>query len=62
MDFDGRARIGYEIRFAPLVNDPRRGMLDALADKRNYVLVSAELPGYLFSIEKLISRAMAVNL
>ena len=53
-DFDGRRWNGYEISFTPYVKDPRRSLFEKFADKRYSVVVSDDLPGYLYRIETLI--------
>jgi hypothetical protein len=53
-EFDGRRWQGYEIAFAPYNKDPKRKMFEKFADKRYTVLVSDDLPGYLYRIETII--------
>ena len=54
IEFDGRSWQGYEISFAPYKNDPKRSLFEKFADKRYTVVVSDDLPGYLYRIETLI--------
>ena len=53
-DFDGRTWAGYEISFAPYINDPKRESFPRFAAKHYSVIVSDELPGYLYRIETII--------
>lgn len=53
-EFDGRSWKGYEISFAPYLKDPKRNLFEKFADKRYSVVVSDDLPGYLYRIETLI--------
>ncbi|MEQ8230808.1 MAG: hypothetical protein RLW61_18070 [Gammaproteobacteria bacterium] len=50
-EFDGRQWNGYEVSFSPYVNDPHRDEFERLANKTYSVIVSDELPGYLYRIE-----------
>ena len=50
-DFDGRSWQGHEISFAPYAKDPKRNLFEKFADKQYSVIVSDDLPGYLFKIE-----------
>ena len=50
-DFDGRRWQGHEISFAPYADDPRRNQFEKFADKRYRVIVSDDLPGYVYRIE-----------
>ena len=50
-EFNGRKWHGHEISFAPYVNDPKRDQFEQFADKRYRVIVSDDLPGYLYRIE-----------
>ncbi len=52
--FDGRSWNGHEINFVPYAKDPKRKLFDKFADKRYTVVVSDDLPGYLYRIETLI--------
>lgn len=53
-EFDGRQWSGFEITFAPYANDPRRNLFEQYADKRYTVVVSDDLPGYLYRIETVV--------
>lgn len=53
-EFDGRSWKGHEISFAPYAKDPKRTLFEKFADKRYAVVVSDDLPGYLYRIETLI--------
>lgn len=53
-DFDGRSWKGYEINFVPYGKDPKRSLFEKFADKRYSVVVSDDLPGYLYRIETII--------
>lgn len=52
--FDGRRWQGYEISFVPYRRDPKRNLFEKFADKRYTVVVSDDLPGYLYRIETII--------
>jgi hypothetical protein len=49
--FDGREWHGFEIRFQPYVNDPKRALFERLSGKSYSFIVCDELPGYLYRIE-----------
>lgn len=53
-EFDGRRWKGHEITFAPYVDDPHRAEFERFAGKRYSVVVSDELPGYLYRIETIV--------
>ena len=53
-DFNGRNWHGHEVRFQPYVNDPKRGLFARLANKSYSIIVSDELPGYLYRIETIV--------
>ena len=50
-EFDGGSWAGHEIRFQPYVNDPKRELFERLANKTYSIIVSDELPGYVYRIE-----------
>lgn len=50
-EFDGRSWAGHEIRFQPYVNDPKRELFERFADKTYSLIVSDDLPGYVYRIE-----------
>ena len=56
-EFDGRKFDGIEITFQPYVNDPRRNLFEEYADKSYRVVLSDDLPGYIFRIETSIPGA-----
>lgn len=51
IEFDGRKYQGKHIQFSPFVNDPKRAEFERFADKVYSVIVSDELPGYLYKLE-----------
>ena len=53
-DFAGQSWKGYEISFAPYVKDARRNLFERFASKQYSVIVSDDLPGYLYRIETII--------
>ena len=59
IDFDGKTYAGHEISFKPYANDPRRNLFERFADKAYTVVVSDELPGYLYRIETVIPSSEA---
>ncbi|MEQ8659421.1 MAG: hypothetical protein RLW62_01250 [Gammaproteobacteria bacterium] len=56
-EFSDREWQGHEIRFAPYVNDPKRDLFERFADKTYRVIVSDELPGYVYRVETVIPSA-----
>lgn len=50
-EFAGQTWRGHEISFVPYANDPHRGQFEKFAGKRYRVIVSEELPGYVYRIE-----------
>lgn len=50
-EFAGQTWRGHEISFVPYANDPHRGQFEKFAGKRYRVVVSEELPGYIYRIE-----------
>ena len=55
--FDGRNWNGYEVYFEPYKNDPKRNLFDQLSRKSYTVVVSQDLPGYLYKIETYVPAA-----
>lgn len=55
--FDGRTWNGHEISFAPYVDDPHRQQFERYADKQYRIVVSDELPGYVYRIETVVPGA-----
>ena len=53
-EFDGRQWQGHVIRFQPYVNDPKRDQFERFADKRYEVIVSDDLPGYIYRVETVV--------
>ena len=53
-EFDARHWHGHEVRFQPYVNDPKRNLFARLANKSYSIIVSDELPGYLYRIETVV--------
>lgn len=60
-EFDGRSWNGHEITFQPYVNDPRKNLFDEFANKTYTVVVSEELPGYVYRIETVVSSVGAAD-
>ena len=54
IDFDGHKYSGYEISFSPYINDPKRDQFPRFADKHYSVIVSDDLPGYVYRIETVV--------
>ncbi len=50
-EFNGRQWQGYEISFDPYADDPHKESLKAFSAKHYSVIVSDQLPGYLYRIE-----------
>ena len=53
-EFDGRQYAGKAIVFQPFATDPKRKEFEKFADKTYRVIVSDELPGYLYQIETVV--------
>ena len=53
-EYDGRNWRGHEVRFQPYVDDPKRNLFARLANKSYSIVVSDELPGYLYRIETIV--------
>lgn len=56
-EFDGRTWNGHQISFAPYVDDPHRQQFERFAGKQYSVIVSDELPGYVYRIETRVPGA-----
>lgn len=52
--FDGKEYAAQAVTFRPYANDPKRNLFEKFADKSYTVVVSDELPGYLYRIETVI--------
>jgi hypothetical protein len=55
--FNGTDYAARMISFAPYVDDPKRSLFEQFADKRYAVVVSDDIPGYLYSIETIVPGA-----
>ena len=55
--FNGNAVPATRVSFSPYVNDPKRALFEEFADKSYSVVVSDNIPGYIFSIETIIPGA-----
>ena len=55
IQYNGRSWKGHEISFTPYAKDPKRVLFEKFADKRYTVVVSDNLPGYLYRIETLVA-------
>lgn len=53
-EFDGRQWQGHEIRFQPYVDDPKRDQFERFANKTYSIVVSDDLPGYVYRIETFV--------
>ena len=53
-EFDGRQWQGHEISFQPYVDDPKRDQFERFAKKTYSLVVSDELPGYVYRIETVV--------
>jgi hypothetical protein len=53
-EFDGRVWHGHKIQFQPYKNDPKREQFEAYAEKIYTVIVSDDLPGYIYRIETIV--------
>ena len=60
-EFDGRIWNGYEVYFEPYKNDPKRNLFEQLARKSYRVIVSEDLPGYLYRIETSVPAAFGAR-
>lgn len=54
-EFEGRSYAGFEVRFQPYANDPRRDLFEKFAEKSYRIVISKELPGYIYEIETRVS-------
>lgn len=54
IEFNGQTYKGHHIVFHPFENDPHRAEFEDFADKRYSVMLSDELPGYLYQIETVV--------
>ncbi len=52
--FGGKEYAAKEVSFSPYTNDPKRALFEQFADKTYTVVVSDELPGYLYSIKTVV--------
>ncbi len=52
--FNGKDFAAYKVTFRPYVNDPKRRLFEKFADKTYDVVVSDDIPGYLYRIETLV--------
>jgi len=55
--FNGREYGAQEVSFRPYVDDPKRSLFDQFADKTYSVVISDEIPGYLYKIETVVPGA-----
>ncbi len=55
--FDGKAVPAFRVSFAPYMNDPKRALFEEFADKSYTIVVSDNIPGYIYSIETVIPGA-----
>lgn len=55
--FEGRSYPGKKISFQPYAKDPRRGEFEKFANKSYTVVVSEQLPGFLYRIETRVADA-----
>ena len=60
-EFDGRIWNGCEVYFEPYKNDPKRNFFEQLARKSYRVIVSEDLPGYLYRIETNVPAALGAG-
>ncbi len=54
IEFNGKQFAGKQISFSPYANDPNRDKFEQFANKRYVVLVSDELPGYVYKIQTVV--------
>ena len=54
VSFGGKEYAAKEVSFSPYTNDPKRSLFEQFADKTYTVVVSDELPGYLYSIKTVV--------
>ncbi|MGR9090603.1 MAG: hypothetical protein ACU85U_08500, partial [Gammaproteobacteria bacterium] len=55
--FDGNSVPATRVSFNPYANDPKRALFEAFADKSYSIVVSDDIPGYIFSIETVVPGA-----
>ena len=54
IEFDGQQYAAQKVSFRPYVNDPKRNLFPRFAGKEYEIIVSDELPGYLYKIRTVI--------
>ena len=54
IEFNGKRYAGKMVSFRPYVDDPKRALFEQFADKSYRIIVSDDLPGYLYRIETII--------
>ena len=55
--FNGENLPATRVSFSPYANDPKRALFEDFADKSYSIVVSDEIPGYIFSIETVVPGA-----
>ncbi len=55
--FDGKSVPATRVSFSPYANDPKRALFEEFADKSYAIVVSDDIPGYIYSIETVIPGA-----
>lgn len=51
IEFDGKQWAAQEVTFQPYTKDPKRELFEKFADKSYSVIISEQLPGYLYRIQ-----------
>ncbi|MEM7467579.1 MAG: hypothetical protein AAF387_11955 [Pseudomonadota bacterium] len=54
IQFDGKSYAARRVTFRPYVNDPKRNLFEKFAGKEYEIVVSDDLPGYLYKIRTVI--------
>lgn len=55
--FNGESVPATRVSFSPYSNDPKRALFEEFADKSYTIVVSDDIPGYIFSIETVVPGA-----
>lgn len=58
-ELEGKSYAGKRVTFTPYSNDPKRDAFDKFANKRYSVIVSDELPGFIYQIETTVPAKVA---
>ncbi len=54
VSFSGKEFAAYKVSFRPYINDSKRRLFEKFADKAYHIVVSDEIPGYLYRVETVV--------